>query len=446
MKHSLSALAIALCASLVSAQGSDACATAQALPGNGTYPFDLTLATTDGLPDPACTFFGLSDITNDVWFTWTAAAAGRMRVETCTFTGVDTKMAVYAGGCAGTVVACNDDSCGLQSLLEFDAVAGTTYTIRLGVYPNAALGSGQFKIDVVPPLAILGTVVNPANGHTYHLLTGSSWSAAESRAVQLGGHLVTVNDQAEQDFLVANLHTYGGVVRDIWTGFNDVAVEGQWVWSSGETPGYTLWDVGEPNNAGGVEDYCNLRKNNALGLWNDLPDAPTGFHANPSGVVEIGVNFPTFCYGDGSATACPCGNASAVGAEAGCLSSLAVGATLRGQGNASMASDSFALVGAGMPNSNALYFQGTTRLAAGAGAVFGDGLRCAGGTIIRLGTKLNAAGTSQYPAAGDLPVSVRGLVSAGAVRTYQAWYRNAAAFCSASTFNLTNGVEATWAP
>ena len=32
------------------------------------------------------------------------------------------------------------------------------------------------------------------------------------------------------------------------------------------------------------------------------------------------------------------------------------------------------------------------------------------------------------------------------VRNYQAWYRNAAVFCSVSTFNLTNGYSVTWAP
>jgi hypothetical protein len=73
-------------------------------------------------------------------------------------------------------------------------------------------------------------------------------------------------------------------------------------------------------------------------------------------------------------------------------------------------------------------------------------LRCAGGTIIRLGTKLNTAGTSSYPVAGDLSVSVRGNVAAPGVRNYQAWYRNAAAFCTPSTFNLTNGYSVTWAP
>ncbi|MEY2806172.1 MAG: hypothetical protein RIR65_589, partial [Planctomycetota bacterium] len=31
-------------------------------------------------------------------------------------------------------------------------------------------------------------------------------------------------------------------------------------------------------------------------------------------------------------------------------------------------------------------------------------------------------------------------------RTYQAWYRNAAAFCTPSGFNLGNGLEIVWAP
>jgi hypothetical protein len=42
---------------------------------------------------------------------------------------------------------------------------------------------------------------------------------------------------------------------------------------------------------------------------------------------------------------------------------------------------------------------------------------------------------------------VRGLIPlAGGTREYQCWYRNAAAFCTASTFNLTNGLEILWQP
>jgi len=89
-----------------------------------------------------------------------------------------------------------------------------------------------------------------------------------------------------------------------------------------------------------------------------------------------------------------------------------------------------------------LYFQGTTQAA----SAFGDGLRCAAGSVIRLGSKTNVAGDSRYPTAGDLPISVRGAVAAASTRTYQAWYRNAAAYCTASTFNLTNGYLVQWAP
>jgi len=148
------------------------------------------------------------------------------------------------------------------------------------------------------------------------------------------------------------------------------------------------------------------------------------------------------CFGDGSGTACPCGNTGAAGN--GCANSLnANGANLTTSGVSSSGADTLVLSGSGMPDSSALYYQGSMTIAGGAGSVFGDGLRCAGGTIIRLGTKLNIAGASQYPEAGDLSVSVRGMVLQG-TRVYQVWYRNAAAFCASETFNLTNGVSVVW--
>jgi hypothetical protein len=73
-------------------------------------------------------------------------------------------------------------------------------------------------------------------------------------------------------------------------------------------------------------------------------------------------------------------------------------------------------------------------------------LRCAGGSVIRLKTKTNVAGASSYPGAGDPAVSVKGQITSPGTRTYQVWYRNAAAFCTPSTFNLTNGLEIAWAP
>jgi hypothetical protein len=151
-----------------------------------------------------------------------------------------------------------------------------------------------------------------------------------------------------------------------------------------------------------------------------------------------------FCFGDGSGAACPCGNASAVGGGAGCLTSLGMGGKLRGVGAASLTSDTVVLTGTQMPNSSALFYPGVTQQSGGAGVAFGDGLRCAGGAIVRLKTVVNVAGASQYPEAGDPSVSMRGMVLSPGTRTYQIWFRNAASFCTVSTFNLTNGLEVVW--
>jgi plastocyanin len=171
----------------------------------------------------------------------------------------------------------------------------------------------------------------------------------------------------------------------------------------------------------------------------------------PIMVGTITVNGPAAtgtpnCFGDGSGTACPCGNNSAVGAQAGCLNSLGTGGQLAASGTPSIAADTVVLTGTGMPSSSALYFQGTTQIGAGAGAVFGDGIRCAGGSVIRLALKTNASGTSSFPTGADPTVSVKGGAAAGSTFEYQIWYRNAGAFCSASTFNLSNGYSVTWTP
>jgi hypothetical protein len=153
-----------------------------------------------------------------------------------------------------------------------------------------------------------------------------------------------------------------------------------------------------------------------------------------------------FCPGDGSGTACPCANHSLVGAGEGCLTSFALGGKLRASGNASIANDTVVLSGSQMPDAPSLVFQGTNQLAGGLGAVFGDGLRCAGGTSVRLKQTVNVGGATVFPDVGDPAVSVAGNVTAPGARTYQVWFRNSAVFCTPDGWNLTNGVEITWAP
>lgn len=154
-----------------------------------------------------------------------------------------------------------------------------------------------------------------------------------------------------------------------------------------------------------------------------------------------------FCFGDGSALACPCGNSSPATAKAGCLNSTGLAGTLRAAGGARLTSDTLVLQGTNMPSiSTVLYFQGTSTVAAGAGAIFGDGLRCAGGTSTRLGVKLNAGGASTLPSSGGPSLSVVGAATAGGTMVYQGWYRDTFTFCTGAGFNLTNGLLVLWVP
>ncbi|MDY6936688.1 MAG: lectin-like protein [Cyanobacteriota bacterium] len=110
---------------------------------------------------------------------------------------------------------------------------------------------------------------NPANGHTYCLTSPGKWSQANEEAIAKGGNLVTVNDSAEQDWL---LETFGS--SRLWIGFTDEKNEGSFEWSSGETSSYTNWLPGEPNdgNCNGNEDYTVINGWGSDGGWNDLID------------------------------------------------------------------------------------------------------------------------------------------------------------------------------
>jgi Tol biopolymer transport system component len=153
------------------------------------------------------------------------------------------------------------------------------------------------------------------------------------------------------------------------------------------------------------------------------------------------------CFGDGSGTPCPCGNAGAIGH--GCENSAGLGGgLLEAWGTTQISADALSLRASRLPaNAPTLFFQGTQSVNGGAGAVLGDGLRCAGGTIKRMGTHHALGGVVLYGyVVGDPRISVTGSVMAGSTYEYQAWFRDTAPYCTSATSNLTNAVEVTWQP
>jgi len=435
----------------------DECATPVALVGNGPHAYDTTLATT-GTQGQAEGLCGGTGIGRDVWYTWTAPTTSTWGASTCGGS-LDTKIAVYpVGGCptSGSALACNDDSCGAQAQTAFNAIAGTTYLIQLGQDPtNTAVGGiGNLEFfDVTPP--------TNDNCATPIVISGPGVYNFDNRFSTTG-----VEGQGESLCLYASSTA---LYKDAW-----------WTWTSSQTStvevstcGQVLGgtdtriaiydgsgcplagaiacndDAGSACPAAGFNTIvsfnavCGQTYTIQLGNFSTAASLYGTFTVTESAGTKCGPPATPVCFGDGTGLACPCGNIGAPGN--GCASSVnANGGNLSSSGAASIGADTLTLLGSSMPSSSALYFQGSAVLGSGNGVNFGDGLRCAGGTVIRLGTKTNVAGVSQYPVLGDQSISVRGSNSAGAFRIYQVWYRNAAAFCTASTFNLTNAVSVTW--
>lgn len=152
----------------------------------------------------------------------------------------------------------------------------------------------------------------------------------------------------------------------------------------------------------------------------------------------------TFCHGDGLAVPCPCGNNSVTADLEGCLHSGGIGGRLRGYGTASLANDEVVLHALRLPStSQGLVFQGPGPTTP---TPFGDGLRCVASPVIRLGVKTACTGQIAWPEPGEMSLSVAGAVLPSTVVVYQVWYRNAAAFCTPFTYNLTNAVRIAWTP
>ncbi|MBL8861912.1 MAG: hypothetical protein JNK02_07850 [Planctomycetes bacterium] len=156
---------------------------------------------------------------------------------------------------------------------------------------------------------------------------------------------------------------------------------------------------------------------------------------NPRITSELGT---AFCFGDGSGTACPCGNASA--APRGCANSTGQGAQLVATGSPSLAANDLVISASGLPGSApVLLFHGTAPANGGAGFVFGDGLRCVGGTVTRVGTRQAQAGVAQWGPGLGLSLPFPQTVH------FQSWYRNVAGPCG-SGWNLSSARSITFTP
>ncbi len=209
-----------LLAGTAAAQGDD-CSTATAIGTTGTFAFDSTANTTSGFDGGALCGFGSDTINQDVFYQWTAPAAGDYQIDTETST-FDTKLSVHSGvGCAATCVDYDDDGgAGLQSLIVITGVnMGDTFLIQAGGFgTNAGMGVVNISPWIDPCAApdaledndTIGTASLIASSGTIAGLTVSDTDPDFYEVMVMPGEIVTVDHTVSAGFLDFRVYDAAG--------------------------------------------------------------------------------------------------------------------------------------------------------------------------------------------------------------------------------------------
>ena len=135
---------------------------------------------------------------------------------------------------------------------------------------------------------------DPVTSRQYQLLSNANWTDSQAAAQSLGGNLVTISTQEQQNFVFGLFGGYGGVQRILWTGLYDASQDSgggthtsNFHWVSGAPVTYTNWAAGQPDNTGSAEFWVAMYypNFNNPGSWNDW----TNRTSDPIGVPFFGV-------------------------------------------------------------------------------------------------------------------------------------------------------------
>jgi hypothetical protein len=139
--------------------------------------------------DPAVCFIG----GHTVWYKFTPSQ--NMRINANTFgSDYDTGIAVFTGSTidALSLVLCNDDAVTgqfVQSNVNFDAVAGTSYYFMVGSCCGSDGGNLVFRVDVSPELGLTIDPTGSVNAATGEVTISGTITCAEPVSGTLDGFI-----------------------------------------------------------------------------------------------------------------------------------------------------------------------------------------------------------------------------------------------------------------
>jgi hypothetical protein len=124
-----------------------------------TLPFQDTQDTTDATTapdDPDCV-----GRAHTVWYRFIPTTDATIVANTAG-SNYDTTLSAYTGTRGSLIqIACNDDAIGLQSRIQFDVTAGTTYHLMAGSFDDSPGGSLVLTVQELPPPMALSVDLAP---------------------------------------------------------------------------------------------------------------------------------------------------------------------------------------------------------------------------------------------------------------------------------------------
>jgi hypothetical protein len=179
----------------------------------------------------------------------------------------------------------------------------------------------------------------------------------------------------------------------------------------------------EDCNNNGVPDDLDLANGTSTDLDMDgIPD-------------ECGAG-SAYCFG--TFGTCPCGNGA--GLDEGCQNSSGLGAQVFSNGTASIGADNLGFDASQVPGGKpCLLFSGDLSV----NLLFGDGIRCVGGAIKRLGVRISSgSGTASWAPS----LQADGGWGSGDTRYFQVWFRDPTGAPCGSGFNVSSALQVDFIP
>ncbi len=189
----------------------------------------------------------------------------------------------------------------LQHSLKTDTDTGEKFEVSVfsdaGMTQQIGMQTSEVVLEA-STIPAVKTTSNPivARGNSlYAIVKGPSWTQAEANAVKVGGHLISIDNSAENDFVTKSFDALSSE-PDLWIGLTDRDEEGVWRHANGTLATYFNWLDGRTNNdyySSSDEDFLTLvldpvngHQESDVGKWNDLPNSLQGLPASGWPVEE----------------------------------------------------------------------------------------------------------------------------------------------------------------